>query len=112
MAGGTSGEVQIMRIAVVGLGKIGTALAAQYASKGHVVIGCDINLRTVDSINAGCAPLREEPGVQELIAQAVAAGRLRATTDTAAAVRLCSAVVVVVPLLVDGAKRPDYQMLD
>ena len=101
-----------MRIAVVGLGKIGTALAAQYVSKGHVVVGCDINPRTVESINAGRAPMREEPGVQDLIAQGVAAGRLSATTDTTAAVRLCSAVVVVVPLLVDGAKRPDYHMLD
>ena len=74
-----------MRIAVVGLGKIGTALAAQYVSKGHVVVGCDINPRTVESINAGRAPMREEPGVQDLIAQGVAAGRLSATTDTTAA---------------------------
>ena len=45
-----------MRIAVVGLGHIGLPLAVQYASRGHAVIGADINPRIVDAINA-----RHEP---------------------------------------------------
>ena len=42
-----------MKIAVVALGKIGLPLAVQFAKKGHEVIGCDVNQKTVDLINAG-----------------------------------------------------------
>ena len=34
-----------MRICVVALGKIGLPLAVQFASKGHEVIGADVNAR-------------------------------------------------------------------
>ena len=41
-----------MKISVIALGKIGLPLAAQFADKGHQVIGVDINQATVDTINA------------------------------------------------------------
>lgn len=41
-----------MRIAVVGLGKVGPPLAAPFAHKRHEVVGVDINRETVASINA------------------------------------------------------------
>lgn len=101
-----------MKIAVVGLGKIGTALAAHYASRGHTVLGCDINEQTVDVINAGKVAGQEEPGLAALVERVVASGCLRATRDTSAAVRASDAVVVIVPLLVDHAKQPDYRAID
>ena len=71
-----------MRVAVVGLGHIGLALAVQYASRGHTVIGCDIDTAVVEALNAGRAPHDDEPEVVERVPQLVAAGvsRPRSTT--------------------------------
>ena len=48
-----------MKVCVIGLGKLGSPLAAVLASKGHTVIGVDRNDYFVDSINAGRAPVVE-----------------------------------------------------
>jgi nucleotide sugar dehydrogenase len=101
-----------LSIAVVGLGKIGLPLAAQYASKGHTVIGCDINPMVVSAINAGQSHVRGEAGLDERVAEAVAGGRLRATTDTRTAVSKSQVIVVIVPLHVDPQARVDYTTLD
>ena len=42
-----------MRIAVIGLGHIGLPLAVQFASRGHDVVGVDIDPRIVETLNAG-----------------------------------------------------------
>ena len=56
-----------MRIAVVGLGKLGAPLAAVLASKGNEVLGIDVNPEAVRLVNEGRAPV-EEPGLQDLVA--------------------------------------------
>ncbi|MEO6881289.1 MAG: 3-hydroxyacyl-CoA dehydrogenase NAD-binding domain-containing protein, partial [Mycobacteriaceae bacterium] len=89
-----------MRITVVGLGKIGLPLAVQFACAGNEVIGADVNPATVELVNRGVEPFPGEAHLQEKMSAAVAAGRLRATTDTSAAVAESEAVVVVVPLFV------------
>jgi UDPglucose 6-dehydrogenase len=71
-----------MRIAVVGLGKLGAPLAAVLASKGNQVQGIDVNPRAVSFLNEGRAPV-EEPGLQGLVSGA--RNRLSATTDLGAA---------------------------
>lgn len=90
-----------MRVSVVGLGKIGLPLAVQFAAKGHQVIGVDINPAMVEQVNAGQEPFPGEARLGELLAETVADGRLRATTDYADAIPGSDAVVVVVPLYVD-----------
>jgi nucleotide sugar dehydrogenase len=99
-------------VAVVGLGKIGLPLAAQFAGKGLNVIGCDVVRHVVESVNAGHSHIHEEPGLEEAVAQAVAAGRLSATQDTGAAVAAAGTVVVIVPLMVDRDRTIDYRSLD
>ncbi|MBE7472407.1 MAG: GDP-mannose dehydrogenase [Anaerolineae bacterium] len=74
-----------MRIAIFGLGYVGCVSAACFAREGHEVIGVDVNPLKVNMINAGQSPIIET-GVDELIHQAVTAGRLRATTLTAEAI--------------------------
>lgn len=69
-----------MRVAIFGLGYVGTVTAAGLASQGHDVVGVDVERSKVDAINQGVSPV-VEPGVDRLVAQSVAAGRLRATTD-------------------------------
>ncbi len=101
-----------MKIAVVALGKIGLPLAVQYADAGHEVIGADVKQETVDLVNAATEPFPGEAHLQEKLAEVVPAGRLRATTDVAAAVAEAEAVVVVVPLLVDAEARPDFRWMD
>lgn len=101
-----------MRIAVIALGKIGLPLAVQFATKGHVVTGVDVNSQVVERVNSGQVSAPGEFGLAERLADVVAAGRLRATTDTAAAVATCEAVVFVVPVVVDAAAQPDFSMLD
>lgn len=101
-----------MNITVVGLGKIGLPLAVQYASRGHRVMGADINLATVDLVNAGREPFPGEAMLAEKLKQEVDAGRLTATTDTTGAVKQSEAVVLVVPLFVDEDSQPDYDWMD
>ena len=74
-----------MRIAVFGLGYVGSVSAACLANAGHTVIGVDPNVEKVDQINAGESPVLE-PKVPELLAEAVANGRIRATTSASMAV--------------------------
>ena len=101
-----------MRICVVALGKIGLPLAVQFASKGHTVIGADVNEATVDLVSQGVAPFPGETDLAEKLSEAVTAGLLSATTDTRAAVAQCEAVVLVVPLFVDEDGRPDFGWID
>lgn len=102
-----------MRIAVIALGKIGLPLAVQFAGKGHEVVGVDVNSAVVDLVNRGVEPFPGEFQLQERLADLVASGRLRATTDYAEAVPGADAVVLVVPLFVDEkTAEPDFGWMD
>ena len=72
-------------ISVFGLGYVGTITAACLADKGNRVIGVDLNLTKVESMDAGRSPIIE-PGVQELISEAHRGCRLHATADLASAI--------------------------
>jgi UDPglucose 6-dehydrogenase len=85
-----------MRISVVGLGKLGSPLASVLATKGHDVVGADLDAYVVAQVASGVAPV-SEPGLQDLTAAAHAAGRLSATADVADAVRRTEVTFVVVP---------------
>ncbi len=74
-----------MNVSVFGLGYVGSVSAASFAGDGHDVVGVDVNPGKVASLNEGRSPIVEK-GLDELIADTVAAGRLRATTSTAEAV--------------------------
>lgn len=100
------------RVAVVGLGKIGLPLAAHLAGRGHTVIGSDIRPDVVESVNAGRSYVKDEEGLAEAVATAVAARRLTATTDTTDAVRQSEVAIVIVPVVIGADKRPDFTSLD
>lgn len=102
----------MMQICVVALGKIGLPLAVQFASKGHRVVGADVNATTVEQVNAGIEPFPGEFDLGVRMRTAVEAGLLTATTDTAAAVAEADVVVVVVPLFVDAEGIPDFGWMD
>jgi GDP-mannose 6-dehydrogenase len=71
-----------MKVAVIGLGYVGAVTAACLAANGHDVWGIDVDAAKVAELGGGRSPVAE-PGLDELIAQTVAAGRLHATTSAA-----------------------------
>ncbi|CAN7152085.1 nucleotide sugar dehydrogenase [Knoellia sp. LjRoot47] len=102
-----------MKIAVVALGKIGLPLAVQFASKGHDVVGVDVNQALVDVVNEGREPFPGEAELDERLSTLVPEGKLVATTDYAQAIPGADAVVVVVPLFVnDETWQPDFGWMD
>ncbi len=101
-----------VKIAVIALGKIGLPLAVQFASKGHEVIGVDVNAAVVAMVNEAREPFPGEAHLQEKLSELVPAGNLRATTDYADAVPGADAVVLVVPLFVDAEAQPDFGWMD
>jgi nucleotide sugar dehydrogenase len=101
-----------VKIAVIALGKIGLPLAVQYASKGHDVVGVDVNEKTVELVNAAREPFPGEAHLKEKLEELIPTGRLRATTDYADAVPGADAVVLVVPLFVNQDAKPDFGWMD
>ena len=99
-------------VAVVGAGKMGLPLAAQFATHGWSVIAVDVNPAVVEAINGGRSHVGEEPGLAELVARVHGEGRLRATLDAAAAAREADVVVLIVPVMLDAEHRPDYRYMD
>ncbi|MBA2348253.1 MAG: nucleotide sugar dehydrogenase [Solirubrobacterales bacterium] len=105
-----------MRAVVVALGKIGLPLAAQLATCGHEVIGCDIDERVVDAVNGAQEPFPGEADLADVLQQVVLGdgpGHLQATTDTRAAIASRPELVILVPpLMVDAEVKIDWRILD
>jgi GDP-mannose 6-dehydrogenase len=96
-------------VSVFGLGYVGCVSSACLSREGHTVVGVDVNATKVSLINAGKSTIVEE-GIADLVQQMVAAGRLRATTDVAEAVRATeiSLVCVGTPSASNGALDLSY----
>jgi UDPglucose 6-dehydrogenase len=94
--GGTtrSGKGWHMNICVCGLGKLGSPMAAVFASKGHTVVGCDLNEEYVDKLNQGVAPV-EETDLQDVLD--LWGRNIRATTDVQEAAADAEIIFVIVP---------------
>jgi GDP-mannose 6-dehydrogenase len=73
-----------VKVAVFGLGYVGSVSAAALARDGHRVVGVDPSAPKVAAIRAGKGPVLE-PGLDALVAAMLAAGRLVATDDPAEA---------------------------
>ncbi len=84
-----------MNVAVVGTGYVGLTTGVCLASLNHDVTCVDLSPARVDAINRGETPFHE-PGLPELLAHVLSAGRLRAVADVAAAVARCEVVFITV----------------
>jgi len=83
------------RVVMIGSGYVGLVSGACFAGFGHEVVCVDKDGAKIDALNAGVMPIYE-PGLAELVADNVAAGRLSFTTDLAAAVAGADAVFIAV----------------
>ena len=84
-----------MRITMIGSGYVGLVSGACFADFGHDVVCVDKLPEKIDALRAGCMPIYE-PGLDQLVAANVAAGRLTFTTDLAEGVAGADAVFIAV----------------
>jgi UDPglucose 6-dehydrogenase len=89
-----------LRACVIGLGKLGSPLAACLAAKGLTVVGVDHDPKKVDAINQQKPPVHE-PGLGEMLAQTQ--GRLTAVSDVEDAIRRSDISFIVVSTPSDPA---------
>jgi len=95
--------------AIFGLGYVGSVSAGCLASLRHHVIGVDSQSGKVDSIRSGRPPV-SEPGLEKIVAKAVADGLISATTDSAEALEKATTAIVCVgtPSRPDGSANLSY----
>ena len=84
-----------MRIAMIGSGYVGLVSGASLADFGHGVTCVDTDDAKIAALKLGIIPIYE-PGLQDLVAGNVAAGRLSFTTELAPAVRMADVVFIAV----------------
>ena len=98
-----------MQISVVGLDHVGSTAAGCLASQGHAVIAVDSDPDKVAMVRRAVAPV-DEPGLGRLLQTAVAAQRLRATTDLAEAIA-ASSLTSICAGTTDRHDRPDLSLI-
>jgi UDPglucose 6-dehydrogenase len=84
-----------MKIAMIGTGYVGLVSGVCFSDFGHDVVCVDKDPGKIDRLNGGEVPIFE-PGLQDLMAKNVAAGRLSFTLDLAKAVAGADAVFIAV----------------
>jgi UDPglucose 6-dehydrogenase len=70
------------RVTVIGCGYLGVVHSAAMALIGHDVVGFDVDVARIELLSNGRTPFYE-PGLDDLLAQALATGRLRFGTSPA-----------------------------
>src|SRR5436853_7327574 len=84
-----------MRVTMIGSGYVGLVSGACFADFGYQVTCVDNNAERIAALNKGIVPIYE-PGLDDLVSSNLAAGRIVFTTDLAAAVTACEAVLIAV----------------
>ncbi|RDE04818.1 UDP-glucose dehydrogenase family protein [Sphingomonas aracearum] len=84
-----------MRITMIGSGYVGLVSGACFSDFGHDVVCVDKDASKIEALEAGRMPIYE-PGLEQLVATNVAAGRLTFTTDLKSAVAGADAVFIAV----------------
>ncbi|MGL4438675.1 MAG: NAD-binding protein, partial [Bosea sp. (in: a-proteobacteria)] len=84
-----------MRIAIIGAGYVGLVSGACFADFGHDVTCIDVAADKIDALNAGRIPIFE-PGLDQIVAGNMAAGRLGFTTDLSKPVSEADVVFIAV----------------
>ena len=91
-------------VGVVGLGYVGLPLLLAYAKAGFRAVGIDIDPGKPEALLAGRSYIKHIPG--EHVAEALASGRLEATTDFSI-IKTLDAIILCVPTPLDEHFEPD-----
>ena len=97
-----------LTVGVVGLGYVGLPLSIEIARAGLCAVGFDINPEVVDGINCGASHIKDVTHVE--LTEALAAGRLEATTDMARLAE-CDAISISVPTPLSKTRDPDVSFV-
>jgi UDPglucose 6-dehydrogenase len=84
-----------MRIAMIGTGYVGLVSGACFSEFGHHVVCVDKDASKIDALNNGRMPIYE-PGLDDVVADNVSAGRLSFTTDLKDSVKNADVVFIAV----------------
>lgn len=99
-----------MRLTMVGAGYVGLVTGVCFANTGHHVICLDIDEEKIRKLQAGQCPIFE-PGLEELLAHNLAAGRLEFTTDRARAYRDAEMIFICVGTPTDERGHVDLRQV-
>ncbi|MBT3223699.1 MAG: UDP-N-acetyl-D-mannosamine dehydrogenase, partial [Proteobacteria bacterium] len=99
--------MESLQICVMGLGYIGLPTASLLATKGHHVLGVDVNQNVVETINQGKIHLKE-PDLDILVKAAVNSGALKADTKPTKA----DIFVIAVPTPFTRGHQPDLSFVE
>lgn len=97
-------------VTVIGTGYVGTVAAVAFATLGHRVIGIESDPAKLTALRSGVVPFFE-PGLGELLTEAVGSGRLTFTDDLAAGVAPADVVFICVQTPPGEDGRPDLTTL-
>jgi len=84
-----------MRVAMIGTGYVGLVSGACFSEFGHSVVCVDKNPQRIEALERGEIPIFE-PGLEDLVARNVKAGRLSFTQDIKAGMAGADAVFIAV----------------
>jgi len=96
-------------IGVIGLGYVGLPVVIRFAEEGFKVLGFDIDLKKVKSINMGKSYIKHIPGVT--FKSLVKKERISATTDFKK-LKSVDAVIICVPTPLNEMREPDLQYIE
>ena len=100
-----------MKICVIGTGYVGLVAGAGFADMGNDVVCCDVDAQKIEGLKRGVMPIYE-PGLDKLVTNNAAEGRLTFTTDVASGVAGAEVVLLAVgtPPGPDGSADLSYIM--
>ncbi|MEI4605973.1 UDP-glucose/GDP-mannose dehydrogenase family protein, partial [Bacillus cereus] len=98
-----------MKIAILGTGYVGLSTGICLSKIGHIVTCIDTDEQKIKSLNQGISPIYE-PGLETLLTQNVAAGRLLFTTSHREALNGAEIIIIAVgtPQMEDGRANLSY----
>src|SRR5215468_6197384 len=85
----------IMKICVIGTGYVGLVAGAGFSDMGNDVVCCDIDQAKIDGLKKGVMPIYE-PGLDKLVVNNAAEGRLTFTTNVSEGVAGAEVVLLAV----------------
>ncbi|MDH3456579.1 MAG: UDP-glucose/GDP-mannose dehydrogenase family protein, partial [Gemmatimonadota bacterium] len=97
-----------MKVGIIGTGYVGLVVGACLAETGNDVICVDVDEKKIDALKGGDIPIYE-PGLQPLVANNQAEGRLSFTTDIGAAVKVSKVIFIAVGTPPDEDGSADLQ---
>ena len=100
-----------VKIAIVGIGRIGLPTALSFANSGFDTVGIDINKKLVDMVNSGNYPLKDEPEFDKIFENVYNNKKIIATTDISKVIPDCDVIILSLPTPMNDQNIPDYSAL-